>query len=167
MKEIEFQGKRRDNGEWVKGFYYEHGKPLQCISNPNEIKIDKGCIVRTGFADWNMPRQVEFIEVIPETVGQFIGLLDMSGDRPQKIYEHDVVEITLYSHSESAKIICQHRRKIEFKDGMFGVQWTRTDFLSLKHHFADSCSIIRIGNIWDDNLEFTSDDIEFISEAQS
>lgn len=83
-----------------------------------------------------------------DDIMQYIGISDMS-EQPQELYEDDVIEVTIYSHSEPAKIVCQQRRKIEFKDGMFGIQWTKTDFLSLKHHFADSCSIIKIGNIWD------------------
>ena len=86
--------------------------------------------------------------VIPETIGQHIGISDMS-EKPQELYSGDLVEITIYNRLEPKKVVCRQCRKIELKEGMFGVQWTRTDFLSLRHHFADSCEIIKIGNFWD------------------
>ncbi len=148
MREIKFKAKRKDSGEWVEGFYYEHGKPLQCFGNPEENQIDKACIVRTAFGDWGMPRQIEFIEILPETVCEYIGISDMS-EKPQELFTDDVVEVTIFDNLQPEKVIIQQRRKIEFKDGVFGIQWTRTDFLSLKHHFASNCKIIKIGNIWD------------------
>lgn len=89
MREITFRAKRKSDNHWVEGFYYEHGAPLQCVGNPKEKKIDKYCIVRSAFADWNMPRQIEFIEVIPETVGQYINQVDRN---LKKIYEGDVLQ---------------------------------------------------------------------------
>lgn len=89
MNTILFRGKRKDNGEWVEGFYYEHEPPLQCFTTKGqEQEKSKSYILKTGFADWNMPRQVDFIEVIPETVGQFTGKCDMYGTN---IFEGDII----------------------------------------------------------------------------
>lgn len=89
MREIEFRAKRINNGEWVEGFYYEHGGPLQCLGGLKGCPIDKTCIVRTAFGDWDMPRQVEFIEVVPETAGQYINQVDRN---LKKIYENDILQ---------------------------------------------------------------------------
>lgn len=89
MREIEFRAKCKHNNKWSGGFYYEHGGPLQCFGDPKEKKIDKYCIVRSAFADWNMPRQIEYIEVLPETVGQYINQVDKN---LKKIYEDDILQ---------------------------------------------------------------------------
>lgn len=157
MREIKFKAKRKNDNQWVEGFYYEHGKPLQCFGDPKENKIDKFCILRTGFADWNMPRTLEVIEILPETVCEYIGISDMN-EKPQELFTDDVVEVTIFDNLQPEKIISQQRRKINFKDGLFGIQWTRTDFLSLKHHFASNCKIIKIGNIWDNPELLESED---------
>jgi len=90
VTEILFHAKRKDNGEWIEGFAYEHHPPIQCIVPKDYIaENSKWYILNTAFADWNMPREVEFIEVIPETVGRYIGICDKN---KKKIFEWDVVK---------------------------------------------------------------------------
>lgn len=78
MREILFRAKRKDNGEWVQGFYFER------IRNYAGLKTVKHCYIK--YESWDEG----FItyEVVPETVGQFIGLMDKNGKR---VFEGDVV----------------------------------------------------------------------------
>lgn len=83
MREIEFRGKRIDNGEFI------YGDLLQ-INDRTYIHPDhQGDLEDIDFG-------YSFIEVIPESVGQFTGYRDKN---KEKIYEKDIVKYTV-THTE-------------------------------------------------------------------
>lgn len=86
MREILFKAKRLDNGEWVEGVPVDV-TPLACFSSDN-VKREV-VMVKAGFADWGMPRELESIKVDPETVCQFTGLTDSKG---KKVFEGDILK---------------------------------------------------------------------------
>lgn len=69
-----FRGKRKDNGEWVEGYYVCNGEHCYIFSG-------KLGIINKHF-NW------ERYEVIPETVGQCTGLKDKNG---KLIFEGDIM----------------------------------------------------------------------------
>jgi hypothetical protein len=74
MREILFKAKRRDNNEWIVGYYCKYGDN-HCIIEPTEFGIAKG------------------VGIIPETLCEFAGLYDKNGKR---IWENDIVKAPIY-----------------------------------------------------------------------
>jgi len=94
MREIKFRGKRIDNGEWVYGYLVKTftGK---CFILTGD---DESCNLNVWGLDYN---RTEFVtsfyhEVIPETVGQYIGLKDdkrtIQFPTGKKVYEGDILK---------------------------------------------------------------------------
>lgn len=87
MRDITFRGKSVSTGEWVYGYLIgraeDSGKPCQ-----GKFFIDNG-------EPFN-----KAVEVIPETIGQYIGFVDGNGER---IFEGDLLSVEGAPHRYSVE----------------------------------------------------------------
>lgn len=121
MREILFRGKRVDNGEWVKGWYFQKQNPFTEDGDP----------VRHCISD--LPPFGH--EVIQETVGQFTGQTDKNGE---KIFEGDIVKAVNMGKP----------MVISYQSGSFGLCREDTYYADLGEYEKRQIQVI--GNIYDD-----------------
>lgn len=78
-REILFRAKRKDDNAWIYGNYLYVEKLNQHFICPKETEI---------YLDLIFTKELDFIEIIPETVTQYIGFTEKKGN---KIFEGDIV----------------------------------------------------------------------------
>lgn len=81
MREILFRGKSTETNQWIYAGFHIWEKRQVCVLSNDSLKDDEISYVITvnSFADWNMPRTMQAVEVIADTVGQYTGLTDRNG----------------------------------------------------------------------------------------
>lgn len=120
MREIIFRGKRIDNGKWIEGsLLYDTENSLAYIAEHFE---DKAAYLR---------------EVIPETVGQYAGLIDKNG---KKIFEGDVVR---YMNKETM-VVVWNKESASFAIAYSAINFNYLATISSAHIYLEV-----IGNIHD------------------
>ena len=89
VREVIFRGKRKDNGEWVYGVPLKEGYSQE---------------VEMLWYEYSSLAYTERVQVIPQTVGQYTGLMDKDG---KKVFEGDIVKCTdrTYDYSFTAVVM--------------------------------------------------------------
>lgn len=138
-RKILFRGKRADNGEWI---YGDLIKNLIFDGREKEIRIGDIYFEQNGDVHGTAVRKV-----IPETVGQFTGLCDKSGN---KIFEGDIVKIVGDSNNDDWKDVNYVAQIIFLDNGFCAINGT-TDNYSLRRYGLSRCEfdLEVIGNIHD------------------
>lgn len=118
-----YRGKGIDNGEWVEGTIHFNGKYI--LSNK----------YRNNYHEW--------VEIIPETVGQYTGMTDKNGT---KIFEGDILlEKGKVNNGDTGAIDVESKRIVSIENASDGYMCVVSNYRSLVHHKT----IEVIGNIHD------------------
>ena len=127
MREILFKAKRKDNGEWVEGYYVYCRKRHYILPALNKA---------IGFDE----REDEWVEANPNTLCQYTGLTDKNG---QKIWEYDICEM-VYDGTIHIYVVVWDKTELDFK-GTNGKESYGCNF-----EYLGCCEeIVVIGNIFD------------------
>lgn len=124
MRDIEFRGKRTDNGEWVHG------------------NLVRGCDEKYAYIVEFGNRELcrNYVNVNPDTVGQYTGLKDKNGT---KIFEGDIVRRVWLGKMSIYQIV--YDNGLASFIGQAGIKFTTFDY--------DSTEFEVVGNIYDNKLE--------------
>lgn len=130
MREIIFRAKRKDNSEWVEGYYVFCRKCHYILPVVNEI---------IGYDE----REDEWIEIDPNTLCQYTGLTDKNG---KKIWENDIIKTSQYGvdNGDGRNFAGFDIFSISFSEGSFCLmnKWRRFNLRPNRDMEA-------IGNIFD------------------
>ena len=136
MREILFKAKRKDNGEWVKGYYRaDPDLDTHYICGWNYYASENG-LEREPFEE----------EIDPDTLCQFTGLTDKNG---RKIWENDILKCKKYIGGNFVDN-CIEVGYVEMKHGAFGLHRIKNDayYRPFKDWLEDYEYEV-IGNIFD------------------
>lgn len=135
MRDIEFRGKRTDNGEWVYG------------------NLVRGCDEKYAYIVEFGNKEIcrNYVDVNPDTVGQYTGLKDKNGT---KIFEGDIVKCVDSNNGGSfAAIVSFGNPNREYNWGFQLIQMggdnLNTDILLWVDMEEAGAYIKVIGNIYD------------------
>ena len=141
MREILFKAKRKDNGEWVEGYYTE-------CRDETFIGIDTSSMFEIF-----CPPVIRWFKVDPETLCQFTGLCDKNGKR---IWENDIIKYHFGEIYAPIKYGCYQNcfdsQKTEHVG--FYVDWTDDKCLRKDlGYWIDMVDAVSVGNVFQEKSD--------------
>ena len=137
MREILFKAKRKDNCEWVEGYYQ---KRYDLLGNEEHLSFHAD-----SYTVW------EYAEIDPETLCQFTGMTDKNGVR---IWKNDIVE----AWSQGSRAIGTVKQRV---DGLWIMSpaWQNHEFWELKPNSNGETTVEVLGDAFD-NPELLQEKLE-------
>lgn len=134
MRNHLFKAKMKHDGEWMRGVPVDV-TPLSCFEVLNKEFI----MVRAGFADWGMPRNLEGAKVDPDTICEYSSFNDKA---EKEIFEGDILKIDYVSTGCNFVLGI-----VELLNGSFVVKFKDEHYELLCQHYKNSEVV---GNIFDE-----------------
>ena len=145
MREILFRAKGKDGEGWKEGYYWRTRDTTYCFTedydrHPNNTKH---YLIFDQMTDWGLPNRKLKMDIDPETLCQYTGMIDSKGTR---IFEGDIVEC-VYDGTVYRYVVVYDLDELDFK-ATNGKEKYGKNF-----EYLPCCEeVVVIGNIYD-NLE--------------
>jgi len=134
-----FRGKRLDNGEWVYGFYLEtQMSGVFILGSEIETKKRKDGIT--------MRDKLWQHEVLPESVGQWTGLVDKHG---KEIFEGDMVKAENTQNVGEIKYVHEHGSFLVYSHDENGAYYEYLDIGLCEKYFEVIGNVFDNGDLYD------------------
>ena len=138
MRTIKFRGKRLDGQGWVYGYPLEK---FQAIDAQPRIVIDT---CRTFTNDGY--HSLEQYEVLPESVGQWTGLVDKNG---KEIFEGDMVKAENTQNVGEIKYVHEHGSFLVYSHDENGAYYEYLDIGLCEKYFEVIGNVFDNGDLYD------------------